>query len=159
MKPEEPQQEPQIINNINGNVIHLTVNNYIAQDEAPIAESNSRKNVGNPLMTRPLSSDAKDREKRREPQQKDTRKLMYDNFFSNMKSSPYEPKFMSSKIPPKTAKPPLNGSSKKEEEKGPVLAFERPQSASNTEKKKAPNTALRGVAPSLTKGNTMSHSE
>jgi hypothetical protein len=78
-------------------------------------ESNSRKNVtgNNNLMTRPMSSDAKDRDKRRDPQ-KDNRKLMYDNFFTNMKSSPYEPKYMSSKIPPKTIKPPLNNTVKKE---------------------------------------------
>jgi hypothetical protein len=82
---------------------------------------------------------------------------MYDNFFSNMKSSPYEPKFMSSKIPPKSIKPPLNNSSKKEE--GPVLAFERPQSASNTEKKKATST-IRGVPPSMTtKGTVARNSE
>jgi len=75
-----------------------------------------------------------------------------------MKSSPYEPKFMSSKIPPKTVKQPLNNSSKKEEEKGPVMAFERPQSASNTEKKKA-TAVLRGLAPSLAKGTVFDNSD
>jgi hypothetical protein len=59
---------------------------------------------------------------------------------------------MSSKIPPKTIKPPLNNNVKKEEQndKGPVMAFERPQSASNTDKKKS----IRGIPPSLTTKGT-----
>lgn len=63
LRPEEPQAEPQIINNLNNNIIHVTINNFITPDDGQIVDNNSRKGINNvnPLMTRPLSSEAKDR--------------------------------------------------------------------------------------------------
>ncbi len=56
MKDDEPTN---IINNINGNIIHVTVNNFITPDD----EVKTATKASNPVMTRPYSSDTKDKKK------------------------------------------------------------------------------------------------
>lgn len=70
--------------NINGNIVHVTVNNFITTDKPESAS----KNVAN---SRPFSSDTKQRERQKkyEVMSKTTGKMFpYDNMISNFKS-PY----------------------------------------------------------------------
>lgn len=49
------RNEGNLINNINGNIVHVTVNNFITSDKKPEGQSKTAVN------TRPYSSDQKDR--------------------------------------------------------------------------------------------------
>ena len=52
------KKQGNLVNNINGNIVHVTVNNFITTDK----KSEQNKNI---INTRPYSSDQKDREKDR----------------------------------------------------------------------------------------------
>ena len=79
-----------MINNINGNIVHVTVNNFITTDKKPEPTGSKVYN------SRPYSSDTKEREKKTQPYEVKTSKLFgYDTFSggSNLKSA-YEQKIM-----------------------------------------------------------------
>ena len=64
-----------MINNINGNIVHVTVNNFITTEKKPEPSTSKLYN------SRPYSSDTKDREKKSQPYEVKTSKLFgYDTF-------------------------------------------------------------------------------
>lgn len=78
-----------MINNINGNIVHVTVNNFITTDKKP---EQSGPKVYN---SRPYSSDTKEREKKTQPYEVKTSKLFgYDTFSGGGIKSAYEQKIM-----------------------------------------------------------------
>ena len=82
------KKEGNLVNNINGNIVHVTVNNFITTDKKPEAN----KNMPN---TRPYSSDQKDREKdKRDVKTINQKKILpYDPMsFSSSIKNPYESK-------------------------------------------------------------------
>ena len=80
--------EDKMVNNINGNIVHVTVNNFITTEKKPVDSTSKVYN------SRPYSSDTKDREKKGGPYDVKTSKMFgYDTFSSNLKSA-YEQKIM-----------------------------------------------------------------
>lgn len=72
------KKEGGLVNNINGNIVHVTVNNFIASDKKNETAKNS-------VNSRPYSSDQKDREKEK-------RSI---NNMNQKKIIPYEPVILS----------------------------------------------------------------
>jgi len=70
-----------VVNNINGNIVHVTVNNFINTDKKN--ESTANKT----LNTRPYSSDTKDREKTNPYDIKPNKLFGYDTFTGNLKNA------------------------------------------------------------------------
>lgn len=110
-------REEKLVNNINGNIVHVTVNNFITTEK----KVESAAKVYN---TRPFSSDTKDREKK-VYEVKPSKLFGYDTYTSNIKNA-YEDK-VAGKIGVFGSSQP--GKGKKKEEPKPFLANERPQSA------------------------------
>lgn len=83
-----------MINNINGNIVHVTVNNFITTEKKPEPPASKMYN------SRPYSSDTKEREKKTQPYEvKTTSKLFgYDTFSGGTSGgglkSAYEQKIM-----------------------------------------------------------------
>lgn len=74
-----------MVNNINGNVLHVTVNNFMTSEKKP-------EQSKNPVNNRPYSSDQKDREKdKRDVRNINQKKIMpYDPLsFSASTKNPY----------------------------------------------------------------------
>lgn len=116
-----------MINNINGNIVHVTVNNFITTEKKPEPQTKM-------YNTRPYSSDNKEREKKNNPYDTKPNKLFgYDTFTSNLKNA-YEQKVMG-KIGSTASKAVPSGygtkPGKKKEEPKPFVANERPSSANN----------------------------
>lgn len=124
---EEFRSEEKMINNINGNIVHVTVNNFITTEKKPEPQTKM-------YNTRPYSSDNKEREKKNNPYDTKPNKLFgYDTFTSNLKNA-YEQKVMG-KIGSTASKAVPSGygtkPGKKKEEPKPFVANERPSSANN----------------------------
>lgn len=81
------KKENNFINNINGNIVHVTVNNFITSE---------KKKEGNPTNTRPFSSDQKDREKEKEKKSTNQKKIFpYETNIVGSMKSPYDSKLAS----------------------------------------------------------------
>lgn len=123
---EEEKSNPRnIINNINANVVHLTVNNYIGSDKK---QETPAKNSAN---TRPYSSDQKEREKEKKPPQP-KKSLLNDPFGSSVRS-PYDMKLGNKNASIKVAQKP--------KEANRFAPNERPQSAKHRTPVRQPGRA------------------
>jgi hypothetical protein len=114
------------ISTINGNIVHVTVNNFINTDKKPPTETPVKFN------TRPFSSDAKDREKKNPVQPAQNKLFPYDSGLATTFKNPYEMKMIGkigSNIKP---------TKKKEEVRAPISTFDRPTSANIGSDKKKP---------------------
>lgn len=75
------------INNINGNIVHVTVNNFITSDKK------SETQGKNAINTRPYSSDQKDRDRDRDKKIINPKKILaYDTSALLSFKSPYDTK-------------------------------------------------------------------
>jgi len=129
--------EDRFISTINGNIVHVTVNNFINTDK----KVNDNTTPTKMYNTRPFSSDAKEREKKQAPVV-NTRLFANDGFSSTLKN-PYEMK-MASKIGGG------RGIKKKEEIRNPMIVLDRPISANQiSEKKRGRPPAMAMLADKL----------
>jgi len=128
--------EDRFISAINGNIVHVTVNNFI-NTEKKASETTTSKIYN----ARPFSSDAKDREKKINPVT--NARLFGTDAFSTTYKNPYETK-MTGKIGTN-----LRGYKKREEIKNPMMAYDRPNSAKDkeAEKKKIGRLGVPNIVP------------
>lgn len=91
------KNEGSFINNINGNIVHVTVNNFITSDKKSEIQG---KNIVN---TRPYSSDQKDRDK--EKKILNPKKLAYDTNALLSFKSPYDAKLVGNRTRNSNIKP------------------------------------------------------
>lgn len=126
----EKEQKPaddRFISTINGNIVHVTVNNFINTEKKPPTETPVKV-----YNTRPFSSDAKDREKKNVAQPNPTKLFPYDSSLSTTFKNPYEMKMIG-----KIGTNMKGGIKKKEEIKNPLMTYDRPTSANiGSDKKK-----------------------
>lgn len=111
---EKQKADDRFISTINGNIVHVTVNNFINTDKK--ANTETPVKVYN---TRPFSSDAKDRQKK--AQQPNPKLFPYDSGLATTFKNPYEMKMI--------GKIGTNVRPKKKEEVRNMLPNERPTSA------------------------------
>lgn len=105
-----------IINNINGNVVHVTVNNFIASDK-------KAEQAVKAINSRPFSSDQKDREKDKKVSTTLKKTLLNEPItFGSSLRSPYDMKVG-------TKNNSMKSSMKKETTNNRMGVNERPQSA------------------------------
>lgn len=110
------KKDNNFISAINGNIVHVTVNNFITTDKKLIDTSANKAH-----LTRPYSSDNKERVQKQAKRMEPKSKLFgYDNLQNSLKS-PYDAK-LTTKIASH------NKLKKKQEIKNPVMTYERPQS-------------------------------
>ncbi len=130
--------DDRFISTINGNIVHVTVNNFINTEKKPTNETPVKV-----YNTRPFSSDAKDREKKNPNQTNPTANKLfpYDSSLSTTFKNPYEMK-MIGKIGTN-----MKGAKKKEEIKNPIMTYDRPTSANMNIDKKKPVTKPPGSNP------------
>ncbi len=87
-KIEEKPQDDRFISTINGNIVHVTVNNFITTDK-PLPPPEGSNKLYN---TRPFSSDAKERE--RKSQNQPGKYFPSDVNMSSTFKNPYETKMI-----------------------------------------------------------------
>jgi hypothetical protein len=142
-------ESDKMVNNINGNIVHVTVNNFITTEKKP--------SIGSKLYNaRPFSSDTKDREKKTGFDAKTNKMFGYDTFSSNLKSA-YEQKMLGSKPIPGTAATVSKPGRKKEETRG-FVPNERPSSANQSDEikrqKPLPFTTILGREEMMVTGSS-----
>lgn len=121
-KTEKNSQDDRFMSTINGNIVHVTVNNFIHADKPTHEASNRLYN------TRPYSSDAKERDKK--AQNLSGKMFPSDSGMSSTYKNPYE-RHMMGKLGSN-----LRTNKKHEDNRNLMMIYDRPVSAKTTEDKR-----------------------